>query len=363
MATGQEVAAHPSGEVGAAGVIDRSKRITFLEGVRGVAAAMVVIQHLLAEQFPAYQQWTHANLDLGRVGVVAFFLVSGYVIPLSLAGQTLAGFATRRFFRLYPVYWLAFAVFLITDQLTTNRADGFGVTALILNVLMLHGLLGVVSILPPAWTLSIELLYYVQSATAKARRLLDASVYLGWAWLAFYLLLCVGERITGRDLPTTLPLLLFVAGLGHAIHLRDSTGGTAWRALLCGGTILVPLGAYLGVDGDGEWPPFTYSVSFLGGLALFGLFYLLRRRRMVPGLTFLGAISYAVYLFHPIVMLVFEEPLHGVVNVLANIVTLLVVAYLVHRFVEKPSIDVGRRLSRRLQRPMRAPAVDEQAAP
>jgi peptidoglycan/LPS O-acetylase OafA/YrhL len=356
---GQDVVARPGDP---AGVVDRSKRITFLEGVRGVAAAMVVFQHLLAEQFPAYREWTHGHLDLGRVGVVAFFLVSGYVIPLSLAGQTLAGFAVRRFFRLYPVYWLAFAVFLLTDLLATGSVDGAGVTALILNVLMLHGLLGVVSILPPSWTLSIELLFYAQSGAAKARRLLDASVHLGWAWLAFYLLLCVGERVTGRDLPTTLPLLLFVASLGHAVHLRDSGGRPAWRALLAGGVLLVPLGAYLGVDGDGEWPPFTYSVSFLGGIVLFGLFYLSRRHGMARPLMFLGAISYAVYLFHPVTMLVFED-LHGLVNVLANVVAVLVVAYLVHRFVEKPCIDAGRRWSARLRRPAQAPAVDDQAAP
>ncbi|WP_412737762.1 acyltransferase family protein [Krasilnikovia sp. MM14-A1259] len=335
--------------MGAAGVVDRSKRITFLEGVRGIAAAAVVIQHLFAENFAGYRAWTHDHVDLGRVGVVAFFLVSGYVIPLSLAGQTLPAFAIRRYFRLYPVYWLAFGIFVVVELVDRGSLAGATLPVIVLNVLMLHGLLGAVSLLPPAWTLSIELLYYVQSAAAKARRLLDASVHLGWAWLAFYLLLCIGERVTGKDFPTTLPMLLFVASLGHAIHLRDAVGRRVCDAMLVAGAIVVPLGAYIGVDGDGEWPPFTYSSSFLAGLALFGAFYLLRGRGMARPLIFLGGISYAVYLMHPILMEVFRG-LHGFVSVGVNAAAVLVLAYLMHRFVEKPSIDVGRRASARFKR-------------
>ncbi|MEV6297799.1 acyltransferase [Actinoplanes sp. NPDC051861] len=338
-----------SGRVGAAGVVDRAKRITFLEGVRGVAAAAVVLQHLLAEQFPGYRDWTHDYIDFGRVGVVAFFLVSGYVIPLSLAGQTLPGFAARRFFRLYPVYWLAFLVFVVVELVVRGGLEGATLPVVVLNILMLHGLIGAASLLPPAWTLSIELLYYVQSAAAKSRRLLDMSVHIGWFWLGFYFLLCVGERITGKDFPTTLPMLLFVASLGHAIHLRDASGRKAWIALLTAGAIAVPVGAYLGVDGDGEWPPFTYSLSYLAGLALFLAFYTLRDRGMARPLIFLGAISYAVYLMHPILMEVFHD-IHGWVNVGINTVAVLLVAYLMHRFVEKPSIDVGRRVSSRFKK-------------
>ncbi|MEU4244903.1 acyltransferase [Actinoplanes sp. NPDC026619] len=349
MSVGERLpATGESGQVGAAGVVNRSRRITFLEGVRGVAASIVVIQHLFAENFPGYAEWTHDHLDFGRVGVVAFFLVSGYVIPLSLAGQTLPGFATRRFFRLYPVYWLAFAAFAVVELIVRGSLEGATLPVVVLNILMLHGLIGAVSLLPPAWTLSIELLYYVQSAAAKSRRLLDQSVHFGWFWLGFYVLLCVGERITGKDLPTTLPMLLFLASLGHAIHLRDAAGRRIWAVMLAAGAVFVPLGAYIGVDGDGEWPPFTYSFSFLVGIALFFAFYLLRNRGMARPLIFLGAISYAVYLMHPILMEAFHD-LHGYTSVVVVGASTLLLGYLVHRFVEKPSIEVGRRASARFK--------------
>ncbi|MEV4516361.1 acyltransferase [Dactylosporangium sp. NPDC049525] len=344
--------------------VDRTRRITFLEGARGVAAFMVLAQHLIADQYPGYRAWSHDWVDLGRVGVVAFFLVSGYVIPLSLAGQSLRAFAVRRFFRLYPVYWLAFALYLLADP---GALGGAGAPVVLLNVAMLHGLVGALSILPPAWTLSIELLFYVQSAAAKAIRLLDTAVYAGYGWLALYLLLCVGEMTTGRDLPTTLPMLLFVAALGHALHLRDARGHRAWQGLLAAGAVAVPAGAYVGVDGGGEWPPFTYSASFLAGLALFGGFYVARRHRFGRTLVLLGAISYAVYLIHPIVMAVTERLTwlpDGWAVVAVDVAATTGIGWLVHRLLELPSIGVGRRLSRtrRSGEPAATPAATPAAA-
>ncbi|MFK3981417.1 acyltransferase family protein [Micromonospora sp. NPDC050397] len=351
-------------QVAPTSAVDRTRRIAFLEGVRGIAAFLVVLQHLLATEYPAFEQWTQQNVDFGRVGVVAFFLVSGYVIPLSLAGQTLPTFAVRRFFRLYPVYWLALAVYAVihADEIVGH----VGAPVVGLNLLMLQGLIGAVSILPTAWTLSIELLFYAQSAVFKARRLLDASVYVGWAWLALYVLLCVGERVTGKDLPTTLPLLLYIAGVGHALNLRDNAGSRAWMPLLAAGAVVVPAGAYVGVDGSGEWPPFTYSASFLVGLALFAAFYLGRSRGLGRPLIFLGAISYAVYLSHPIV----ADILHDVPGldsrlalVAANLVVVVLVSWAAHRFFELPSIQLGKRLTGRRPRSTPFPGAEEQAVP
>ena len=358
--------------VPATAAVDRTTRIAFLEGVRGVAASMVVLQHLLAGESAAYRDWTRHHLDLGRVGVVAFFLVSGYVIPLSLSGQTLRTFAVRRFFRLYPVYWVALPLYALVhlDPIGTHVT----VALLVLNIAMAQGLVGAVSILPPAWTLSIELIFYAQSAAAKTRRLLDAAVHAGWAWLALYLALCAVERATLVDMPTTLPMLLYVASVGHALHRRDAGGSRTWIPLLAAGAVAVPVGAYVGVDGSGEWPPFTYGVSFLVGIAVFAAFYARRARSFGRPLVLLGAISYAVYLFHPIVHDVLRRIAgmpRGIPFVAADLVAVAVVAWVVHRFLERPSIGIGRRFTGRRRaaagRVAEPPAADadtaEQAAP
>src|SRR4051812_5918928 len=88
------------------------RKILFLEWVRGSAALMVAITHVLAQEWADFNHFTRTYVDPGRVGVVAFFLVSGYVIPLSFQNQDIRTFLVRRMLRLYPVYILALTVYL-----------------------------------------------------------------------------------------------------------------------------------------------------------------------------------------------------------------------------------------------------------
>lgn len=320
-------------------------RIVFLEAVRGLAAPLVVVQHVLAAESEGFREWTHDYLDLGRVGVVAFFLVSGYVIPLSLSKQTVRTFLVRRFFRLFPVYWLALVAYaaIFHDEIFGSVS----VPILFLNLLMVQGLVGAVNVLPTAWTLSIELAFYAEAAVAKMRRLLDMAVFTGFAWLALYMVMCLGERITGLHLPVSLPMLLFTAALGHALRQRDIGRQKVWLPLFLSGVVVVPAGAFIGVDPRGEWPPFTYSSSFLVGLLLFGCLYFAPRIPASRLLVWLGAISYAMYLTHPSVV----ELVHAAVGsnpailIAGDVVLVPLFAWLTHRLIERPSIKLGRKLS------------------
>jgi peptidoglycan/LPS O-acetylase OafA/YrhL len=141
-------------------------------------------------------------------------------------------------------------------------------------------------------------------------------------------------------------MLLYVACLGHAVHLRDSGDSGAWRWLGIVGAVTVPAGAFAGYDG-GEWNPFVYSASFLGGLALFGAFYAARETRTPEWLVTLGAWSYAMYLVHPIVseVLAPAKATMPIVFMTANVLTVLLAAWAVHRWVEMPSVDMGRKLT------------------
>lgn len=329
--------AAPRGEAG-------RRRIQFLDGVRGWAVAMVVLHHVVADVQPSYAAWSAAYLDLGRVGVVAFFLVSGYVIPLSLARQDLREFALRRAARLLPAYWVAMACLALLD---VGAFSGQPPQVLVLNLLMLNGLVGVASILPAAWTLSIELLFYLQSAVASRLRRLETAVHAAWAWLGLYLVLCGIEGATGKDLPATLPLLMAVAGVGQALSRRDGTGSRTWVPLSACVVVLVPLGALLSGD-TGEWRPLTSVTSFVAGLLVFATCYLARSRRVPAALLWLGGVSYSLYLFHgPVHGAVERVGLDGPALAVVSVLVGLVVARLVHRLVEQPSQELGRRLTRR----------------
>ncbi|WP_175470108.1 acyltransferase [Curtobacterium sp. MCBA15_001] len=152
----------------------------FLDGIRGVAAFLVVIEHTAEAWVPGYTQWSIDTVNIGRVGIVAFFMVSGYVIGLTLSHQPVRTFAIRRFWRLSPIYWLATIIWVLVDLPDTDPSSSYSLFVIAVNVTMLQGAIpGLVGILGPAWTLGAELLFYVQTAVAKQANVLRGSVYLG----------------------------------------------------------------------------------------------------------------------------------------------------------------------------------------
>ena len=107
---------------------EATDKIWFVHVLRGFAALLVVFCHLgvafwtnnaavgqltgtgdLASiSFPptvAVGVWLGGHgLDTGPLGVALFFLVSGFVIPISLERHSPARFLLNRAFRLYPTY-------------------------------------------------------------------------------------------------------------------------------------------------------------------------------------------------------------------------------------------------------------------
>ena len=81
-----------------------------IQGLRGVAVLMVVAYHM------------GINISGGFFGVDIFFVISGYVITLTLIKEidttnkiNLLNFYARRFFRLFPALSLMVTVVLITS--------------------------------------------------------------------------------------------------------------------------------------------------------------------------------------------------------------------------------------------------------
>ena len=56
------------------------------------------------------------SIDTGAPGITLFFLISGFVIPLSLEGINTRTFLWRRLVRIFPLHWLV----LVTVYLAWN---------------------------------------------------------------------------------------------------------------------------------------------------------------------------------------------------------------------------------------------------
>lgn len=100
--------------VAAPAKISSANRLDTLDGMRGVAALLVVIYHLFARwAVPEHTEtlyphgnaleWLPAMAYLGQVGVLLFFLISGFLMLMTLERSTgLADFGARRIARLWP---------------------------------------------------------------------------------------------------------------------------------------------------------------------------------------------------------------------------------------------------------------------
>jgi len=104
--------------------MENKSRIQILDGLRVLAILMVMIFHFYARyqgKYYTYEFKVPGILNHGRLGVQLFFVISGFVITLTLAkSKTFIDFMTKRFIRLLPGMVICatftFAFFWIFDK-------------------------------------------------------------------------------------------------------------------------------------------------------------------------------------------------------------------------------------------------------
>jgi peptidoglycan/LPS O-acetylase OafA/YrhL len=295
--------------------------------------------------------------------VALFFLISGFVIPFSFRHHTPGSFLVARVLRIYPTYLAAVAVGLVARLLSSwywghpFEAEPFVIVS---NCLLIQDLLGLPSIDLVNWTLAIELKFYLMFALCYP---------LIMRWREWFVL-GVGVAAIGLNLIAT--AMMPDMSPRHwwlAVTVGDETMSVAYMML---GTLfflniqgLLSTGRLLGMSLAGlglfvvcwafgcmsyQFPSITENYLF--GWACFTLSFFARHRFVsnVP-LRCLAAISYPLYLVHPMVGYVVMAILmmgFGLGYVLAATIafaTAVMVASVVHLLVERQSISSGRAIA------------------
>ena len=165
-----------------------ANRLGFLDFVRGIAAFAVLLQHTGETLWPSINFATHQYVNIGRFGVVAFFLVSGFIIPFSLErGGSVRRFWIGRFFRLYPLYWVSLIAIVVIYQFQhdalTPDFQTHTVLHTVVNFTMVQELVGIPHAIGLYYTLTVELVFYTLCAVLFAFGLLGRSVRNAWVVL------------------------------------------------------------------------------------------------------------------------------------------------------------------------------------
>ena len=136
-------------------------RFPHLEGMRGIAAVLVVVAHV--------GFWTGSSMRgplgglqaRGDVGVAVFFALSGFLLGLPRVGSTVATgtYLQRRAARILPAYFLALLAVLVSAALA---GEHLGVARVASNLLVVQGLTGDLFVsFSQTWSLTTELTFYL----------------------------------------------------------------------------------------------------------------------------------------------------------------------------------------------------------
>lgn len=274
-------------------------RLKALDGLRGIAVLAVVVYHYGWRAIELYPQLGHklVLVQYGQYGVQLFFVISGFVIFMSLEKSSLVKFSISRFIRLYPVYWVCLSLTFLAVTFIGLPGREVSVVEALVNLTMFQSYFQVPNVDGAYWTLAAELAFYIQVALLYKwgllnQRRITATLY---AWM----ILSAGFVVIARVAASS--------PLGGA--LNSLSQGTYWIPLFVTG-----IAFYLGWSGSQSLmvraiPIVAIAVFLVRGVqdsvavaVVCGLVWAaLKFPRLgfnSRGLVFLGTISYALYLLH-----------------------------------------------------------------
>lgn len=362
----------------------QSRKLDSIQFLRGIAVLLVVAFH-----FRQYINSVYAQSDLGdrlfglgEVGVDIFFVISGFIIVYSSKNKennTVSEFCIKRFFRLYPVYFLVLMLLVYLDS-----AQSYSFSKIVKSLFLIPNDYNSIgpwygfSLNLPAWTLTYEVMFYTLFAVSigishKYRTLLCvflmvAIVSASQLYFRGHLQIDPITRDAGPDgLLRNLTFLSspivydFIFGMFIAefyMWANDKlTGNKAFiMFMVCIFWISVALiiSGYNRGGGIERWG--LYSFALVGSLVMlskhidirFGSFWIM-----------VGEMSYSIYINHMVVKKLSGIYLRGFGIYKANggitlflilFILTFVMSYLTYSLIEKPSVSIGHKIAESIKR-------------
>lgn len=311
-----------------------------LDLLRFFAAASVMLYHFTYRGWAQGDDMTELVLPnvgqffkYGFLGVDIFFMISGFVILMSVQGRSAADFVTSRIVRLYPAYWFCVSTTAIFIYLFADHRFSIDLETYLANMTMLHKFIGYRHVDGVYWSLIVELKFYLLIfALVLIRQLHRVEIALA-AWLACS---AIGLYIT---LPGIVEFLFvprwsayFVAGA--CAFLAAKSGWTRFRIALYSLSFLIAT-AYLDAP---SWVPYVALTSF------FVLFIAIAHGWLQSfcrsWFVTVGMLTYPLYLLHQNVGFILFNQLFGSINkyllLLGVITIMLIISWAIAMFIERP---------------------------
>lgn len=355
--------------------------IDSIQIMRGLAALLVVLQHnlhrypgtLFTDYFGFLGDLGNTGGGLGEIGVSAFFVISGMVLPLSLGSQYrwshFPKFLMRRAIRIEPTYlasvFIASILVFAMSSLAPNGTPWLpSLKQLALHALYLIPFSNEVWIQPVYWTLAVEFQFYL---------------CIGLIFPVIILASCKAGRTATAFLCAMFGLLVLISHQIPEVRLFQYATCFAIGILLAGRRIFsIPLQTTIILcvllEVLGYWSGLTFweilGSALAAAIALSCTGSISKSERFLKPFWILGTISYSLYVMHQVIACagesiarMIQRTVHGTIGLIltnlvpvASLIAAFVAAYLLYKFVENPTHKLSRNISLFL-RPVKDPVI------
>lgn len=350
-------------------------RFLFIDGLRGIASLAVAGFHFygggplyspLSKILPAL---VGMLLEHGSLGVEIFFVLSGFVIAYSLRNTRvtlgfLGNFVLRRSLRLDPPYWATIALVIIVNYvsnfvLTDRTATLPGWGLIVAHIFYLQNILKLGNIVPVFWTLCLEVQFYlvfiilmgIAQRLSFARKYLpqwrSADLLLVFAPLVFISLDLNINTVSSHHQRLFVPYwhMFFMGVMVWWVLERKVANTWFWSYT---GIIVMTLVITRNLE---------TAVVLATGCSIYFVGKLDRLHNWLAAgwLQYFGRISYSLYLVHTVIgmrIITIGYRISGnstgvsLVWFTLAFATSIAAAHLMYLFIEKPSIELSKRLKR-----------------
>lgn len=340
-------------------------RLYEIDALRIIAAVAVVVYHYTFANFAGgltKDAYPHLSLvtRYDYLGVDLFFVISGFVCLLTALNRKPHQFLISRIVRLYPAYWIAVTVTTVAVLLLDHHS-GISIARYLANLTMLNSLVDQPNIDVVYWTLWAELRFYalivLLTWIGMTRHRLTIAL---WTWTAISLVLNLNVLPGKADTLLTLVFQpewshYFIAGMALCLIYRFGFTWPVTLVLAVAYVTSLPIAVTFARHVGERYHSTLHPAAVIAIVTLVFVVMLLVALRVTRPLArrwfiILGALTYPLYLVHDHVGWLVFRHLTGANRWLAlvGIIGVMVaVAWLIHRYVEKP---LAPRVKRALER-------------
>lgn len=327
-------------------------KLSYINSARGIAILMVLSLHVsLLINLKEHNRILEFIFKYGQLGVQLFFIASAYTLCLSADHRkseqhALRKFYVRRYFRIFPVYYLGIMIYFLIHFITNNY-EAYNLKNITANILFIHGFIPSANnrIVPGGWSIGTEMIFYLmfpflRTFLFSGYLLFKALCITLICFLALYYFDIYVGNSTFWYYNIVVQLPVFLVGMIYYKYSQMITlkFGIIMFIIFTGMTVMF---WYLKI--------FTF-VPVISGISFCGMLKVLEKTALNNVvLQKIGKVSYSIYVVHFIFAYYLLPKTDKTFWLIPYLLFTFFVSYyisvLLERYVEKPFIKLGSKLT------------------